>query len=105
MPLDVEALGLDPALGLPDQMWVATVRADWSPTARAKLRNAYRQDLSHQRLRLVGGLIGFLLTGLAILTGYIRLDEATKGYYTNRLRLAALATTGAAGWVIAQFLS
>jgi len=49
---------------------------------------------------LLGGGLAFLLTCLGVLSGYIRADEATKGYYTNRLRLLAAAGTGAAGMAI-----
>jgi hypothetical protein len=39
------------------------------------------------------GLLGKILVGLvallAVVTGYIRLDDWTKGYYTGWLRLAA----------------
>ena len=49
-------------------------------------------------MQRLGGGLAVALAGLAVLTGYIRTDEATKGYYTNRLRLAAAAGLGAAGW-------
>ena len=42
---------------------------------------------------------------LAVMTGYIRADEATQGYYTNRLRLAAAAGLGAAGVAAYRFLA
>ena len=44
----------------------------------------------------------FVLICLAAVSGYIRTDEATKGYYTNRLRMLAAAGVGAAGVVIYQ---
>ena len=39
---------------------------------------------------------------LAAVSGYIRADEATKGYYTKRLRLLAAAAVGASGVLIYQ---
>jgi hypothetical protein len=38
------------------------------------------------------------------MSGYIRADEATRGYYTNRLRLAAVAGLGVAGVAAYRFL-
>ena len=54
---------------------------------------------------LLGGGLGFALTCLAAVAGFIRADEATKGYYTNRLRLLAAAGVGAAGVAIYQALT
>ena len=47
----------------------------------------------------------FVLVCLAAVSGYIRADEATKGYYTNRLRMLAAAGVGAAGVVIYQMVA
>jgi hypothetical protein len=44
------------------------------------------------------------VTICAAVAGYLRLDEATKGYYTNLLRLGSLAvigTVGAGVWLLA----
>ncbi len=43
-----------------------------------------------------------MLACLAAVSGYIRADEATKGYYTNWLRLASATGVGAAGVLIYQ---
>jgi hypothetical protein len=48
----------------------------------------------------LGGTLAFILTCLAVVSGYIRTDEVTKGYYTNRLRLLAAAGVAGAGAVI-----
>jgi hypothetical protein len=42
---------------------------------------------------------------LASVSGYIRADEATKGYYTNRLRMLAAAGVGAGGVLIYQMVT
>ncbi len=55
-------------------------------------------------MQRLGGGLALALVGLAVLSGYIKADEATKGYYTNRLRLAAAAGLGAAGVVAYRFL-
>ena len=53
----------------------------------------------------LAGLLVFVLICLAAVSGYIRTDEATKGYYTNRLRMLAAAGVGAAGAAIYQMIS
>jgi len=86
-------------------MYEATIRADFSPHRRTEIVRVYEHELVAQRLTLLGGVIAFVLACLAALAGYIKADEATKGYYTNRLRLAAAAGVGAAGVAIYQLLS
>ena len=53
----------------------------------------------------LGGALAFVLICLGAVSGYIRADEATKGYYTNRLRMLAAAGVGAAGVVIYQMVA
>jgi len=86
-------------------MYVASLRADLSPRSRAGFVEAFRRDVFHYRAGVLGGVLAFVLSCLAILAAYIRADEATKGYYTNRLRLAAAAGVGAAGVVVYQWLT
>ena len=86
-------------------LYEATLRADFSPARRDKIVRVYERELVARRLALLGGVLGFVLVCLAALAGYIQADEATKGYYTNRLRLAAAAGVGAAGVAIYQILT
>ena len=58
-----------------------------------------------RRLVKLGGSLGFILICLAAISGYIRADEATKGYYTNRLRLLAAAGVGAGGVLVYQMVT
>ena len=83
----------------------AAYQADFSPALKAEILAAYDRDVVRARLGLLAGLGVFLLACLAALAGYIRADEATKGYYTNRLRLVAAAGVGAAGVVIYHLLT
>jgi hypothetical protein len=63
-----------------------------------------RQERAEKRQKLAGlGLAGFVAL-LLVGAGYLRLEEATKGYYTTLLRLAALSLLGGVGGVI-WFLS
>jgi hypothetical protein len=81
-------------------LYVAELRVDVSPERRAGLVETYQRHVVHNRMVMLAGLLGFVLTCLAAISGYIRADEATKGYYTNRLRMLAAAGVGAAGVVI-----
>ncbi len=67
--------------------------------------DAYNRDLVRHRLVTLGGSLGFVLICLAAVSGYIRADEATKGYYTNRLRLLAAAGVGAAGVIVFKMVA
>ncbi len=58
-----------------------------------------------KRLVPLGALLAFVLACLAAVSGYIKADEATKGYYTTRLRLAAAAGVGAAGVALFRMLA
>jgi len=86
-------------------VYQATMLVDASPRKISEIASTYRHEQVVKRMATLGGLLAFVLICLATLSGYIRADEATKGYYTNRLRLAAAAGVGAAGTVIYQMLT
>ncbi len=88
-----------PALDDYPVVYVAGYELNLEPNARASLVAAYQQDLVARRLGLLGSLLALLLIALAAFSTYVRADEATKGYYTNRLRMLTLAGLGAAGYV------
>jgi hypothetical protein len=73
---------------------------DLSSGHRAELIATYNRELVQYRLTTMGGLLGFVLLCLAAISGYIRADEATKGYYTNRLRMLVAAGVGAGAVII-----
>ena len=103
--LDGPASGLDPsekAAEIPglDSLYTlhrAGQKLDFSPSRRARIVAAYRKEVASARMHRLGGGLAVALVGLAVLSGYIKADEATKGYYTNRLRLVAGAGLGTAG--------
>jgi hypothetical protein len=86
-------------------LYRAGARLDFSPARRAEQVSAYEHDLVRERMLKGGAILAFVLAVLAILSGYIRADESTKGYYTNRLRMLAAAGVGAAGVVVYRMLS
>lgn len=86
-------------------LYRAGARLDFSGGRRAELVAAYEHDLVRERMLKGGAILAFVLVVLAVLSGYIRADESTKGYYTNRLRMLAAAGVGAAGVVAYRMLS
>jgi len=85
-------------------LYRAGQRLNFSNNRRAEIVRMYRRELASTRTKRLGGGIALALVTLAVLSGYIKADEATKGYYTNRLRLAAAAGLGAAGAAAYRFL-
>jgi hypothetical protein len=65
-----------------------------------RLARQGRMESRHLILaRILGGLVAMLL----VLGGYLRLEEATRGYYTSLLRLSAvgvLTAVGAGLWLL-----
>jgi len=86
-------------------LYVAKLRLDVSPEQRTIFTESYKRQLVHRRMVQLGGTLGFILICLGAISGYIRADEVTKGYYTNRLRLLAAGGVGAAGVLIYQMLT
>jgi hypothetical protein len=82
----------------------AGARLDFSRARRAELLGLYEHDLVRERMVKGATILGFVLFVLAVLAGYIRTDESTKGYYTNRLRMLAAAGVGAAGVAVYRML-
>jgi hypothetical protein len=85
-------------------VYTAVLDADFSAAQRDRIVEAYRREVGRDRTIKLGAGFGFLLACLAAVSGYIRADEATRGYYTNRLRLVAAAAVGAAGVVLYRYL-
>jgi len=87
------------------RLYEATLLVDFSPGRRAEVVASYHRQQVVGRLATLGGLLAFVLVCLGSLAGYIRADEATKGYYTTPLRLAAAAGVGASGVLLYQALA
>ena len=87
------------------ELFEATLGVDASPQRRAALIEVYNRQLVERRLATLGAMLAFILICLAAVSGYIRADEATKGYYTNRLRMLAAAGVGASGVIIYHMLA
>ena len=64
---------------------------DLSPDKRDLLLGTWRQELMHRRMNQIGGGLGFVVICLITLVTYLRLDDATRGYYSRWLGTAAAA--------------
>jgi hypothetical protein len=96
---------IDPLVKDYGTLYKAELTADFSPMRRAELVDVYNHELVNHRLMTLGGSLAFVLICLAAISGYIRADEATKGYYTNRLRMLAAAGVGAAGVIVYRMVA
>ncbi len=83
----------------------ATVPAEFSPRMKRPILDRYHREIGGRRLGVLGGILALVLACLAAFSGYVRAAEATKGYYTNRLRLIAAAGGGAAGVAVYRLLT
>jgi hypothetical protein len=65
--------------------------------AYRKILENDRQLTMQERQLLLGKVLAALVAVFTAFAGYYRLEEATKGYYTNWLRLGALGLVAAVG--------
>jgi hypothetical protein len=71
-----------------------TVRVELS---EANLRKMLKQDNLFRRHLLAAKIVAALVALLTVLTGYIRLEDLTRGYYSGPLRAALAACVLAIG--------
>ncbi|MHB9045870.1 MAG: hypothetical protein ACYC35_08025 [Pirellulales bacterium] len=83
--------------------WQETVQASFGPMlqlhvllqfddgVRNELQEMRRARLVEERIWYVTGIAGLVVVLLGTVFGFLKLDTATKGYYTGRLLLAAAA--------------
>jgi hypothetical protein len=74
-----------------------------TPSLRTDLLRHDRDYRVQQRMLWLTRLLVGLVAVLAVVAVYLRMDEATKGYYTGWLRVAALGVLG--GTALVLFLS
>jgi len=86
-------------------VYEAEMKVDLSPARRGEIVREYQHEQTLKKLGVLGALFAFVLVCLGLVSGYIRADEATKGYYTNRLRLVSAAVAGAAGVAVYRWLA
>jgi len=71
-----------------------------TPQAYRKILENDRQLTMQERQLLLGKILAGVVAVFTAFAGYYRLEEATKGYYTNWLRLGALGLVAAVGAAI-----
>lgn len=86
-------------------MYQSHLLVELSPAKRELMLDQWQHSVTQARVRQLGAGFGFVLVCLMTLLGYLRLDDATRGYYTGWLRTAAfgvVAATAAAlyTWVV-----
>lgn len=99
-----EAEGVDsPPFAEP--MFQTHLLLELTPKQRDALLGMWQEDVLVERIRWLAAGSAFVLVLLATLAGYLRLDEATRGYYSGRLKLAAVAVVGVAGVALLRVLA
>jgi len=78
---------------------------EFGDDVRTDIKDRWREAELVGRLSAVGGGVALLMGCVAIVFGYLKLDTATKGYYTRRLQLVAGLVTIALLGVLAMFLA
>lgn len=72
------------------KMKVVKMQLEVTADQARDIQTQARQERMTSRHRLVACVLGGLICLLFVVGGYLRLEEATKGYYTRPLRLAAI---------------
>ncbi|MBI1900412.1 MAG: hypothetical protein HYS13_04760 [Planctomycetia bacterium] len=79
-----------------EEMVVVFGRLEFDQPTKGYLQQRWEATLATQQLLQIGLVVALVLTLVGTLYAYFRLDTATKGYYTWRLRLAAFGIAVAA---------
>jgi hypothetical protein len=85
-------------------MWQVHLDLLVKPSARAELVRLEREQRAHDRMAWLAKVLGLVVVLLTAFASYVHLDERTKGYYTNWLRLVVACVVAAVGvglWWIA----
>lgn len=89
-----------------EPMYTLHVLIQVDRATRDDLQARYEASIVEHRVGVIGLGGGLLLALLGTLYGYLKLDTATQGYYTGRLRLAAgltgLSAAAAAAALVAE---
>jgi hypothetical protein len=71
-------------------MKVVTLQLEITADQVREMQKQARQEHMTSRQLLLARVLGGVVCLLIVVGGYLRLEEATKGYYTRLLRLAAI---------------
>jgi hypothetical protein len=93
-----------PAPGVDGDAMVVRYRIELTPEYLREVKRVAREQLVQERHFLLARILGGVVVVLLVLVGYLRLEDMTRGYATQLLRLAAIgvvAVTGLALWLTA----
>jgi hypothetical protein len=110
--VQIETQDQDPLVG---RMYRAAVRVEVSAFVRPEFdaqerqfQESLRQHRAAQRQKILAVVVAGLVALLLVVAGYLRMEDATKGYCTRLLRTAVVAfvaLAGAAGiWLLRRWL-
>lgn len=85
-------------------MYEIHVLVEFDDAARRQLERMWHEQRLEQRLTLTVAASGLVLLLLGTTFGYLKLDTATRGFYSGRLKLAAGAIFAAAATTLASVL-
>jgi hypothetical protein len=88
----------DPVLG--KKVYEQTYRVELGHKQYREALEKDRQEIVVERQLLLARILAGIIALLVAVIGYLRLDEATKGYYTLWLRLGALTLVGGVAAVL-----
>ncbi len=74
---------------------------------RLELEDRWQKIVAGSRLAQVGLYAAAIFAGMLVVFGYLRADTRTRGYWSGRLRLAALTAlvlVGLAGWYAGRYI-
>jgi hypothetical protein len=80
-----------------DKALVARYKVQLTSSYLQAVQTHARQERVGERHWFLVRILGGVLAVLLVTTGYLRLEEMTRGYYTRLLRLAAFAVLALAG--------
>jgi hypothetical protein len=89
--------------GLEKDLRKVTATVEVTSTTFQDMQDQDRKLRARDRQTFLGKMLAGMVAGLAAVAVYLRLDEATKGYYSLWLRLgsvALVATVGAGAWLL-----
>lgn len=85
-------------------MYEMHVLVEFDDAARRELAAMWHKERLDRRLAMTGTASGLVLLLLGTTFGYLKLDTATRGFYSGRLKLVAGAIVAGAGVVLVQLL-
>ena len=75
----------------PVDMYQITAKLEFTPRVKSDIQEMYRQSVVQRRIWYTGGVSILVLSLIATVFSYLKVDLATSGAHTNRLKMIATA--------------